>query len=207
MKKQSIILAFAAAAGLTAKESTISDINGIVFKTVVLPKTPNLTKDGDNYYQVDAVKNTAVEFTPDAIKTGAATALDKNKDTDGYLATAENCGLVTSLSFVRGEKAGTGNSNITSVAKALGLKVASITVDTQNDIIFRKEGLAQINDLVEDAGKYYTMDVAKNTATLVDAKAMATSAKKDITAGKDTDAARLAQAFNLVSAVTLVTKD
>ena len=205
--KKSTILAFAAAAGLVAKESTISDINGIVFKTVVLPKTPNLTKDGDNYYQVDAVKNTAVEFTPDAIKAGAVKALDKNKDTDGYLATAEDCGLVTSLSFVRGEKAGTGNSDITALAKTLNLKVASIKVDTQNSIIFRKEGLAQIKDLVEDAGKYYTMDVAKNEATLVDADAMAKSAKKDIVAGKDTDASRLAQAFNLVSSVTFVTKD
>ncbi len=204
---KSIILTFAAAAGLVSKESTVSDINGIVFKTVIVPSTRNLTKDGDKYYQVDAVKNTAVEFTPDAIKAGAVKALDKNKDTDGYLATAEDCGLVTSLSFVRGENAGTGNSNITSLAKALDLKVASITVDTQNSIIFRKEGLAQINDLVEDAGKYYTMDVAKNTATLVDAKAMAASAKKDIVAGKDTDASRLAQAFNLVSAVTFVTKD
>lgn len=205
--KKSTILAFAAAAGLAAKENTISDINDIVFKTVIVPSTPNLTKDGDKHYLVDAVKNTAVEFTPAAIKAGAVKALDDNKDTDGYLTTAENCGLVTSISFVRGDDAGTGGSNIKSVAKALGLKVASITVDTQNSIIFRKEGLAQINDLVEDAGKYYTMDVANNTATLVDAKAMAASAKKDIIAGKDTDASRLAQAFNLVSAVTFVTKD
>jgi len=204
---KSIILSFAAAAGLVAGESTVSDINSIVFKTVIVPSTRNLTKDGDKHYQVDAVKNTATEFTPDAIKAGAVKALADNKDTDGYLATAEDCGLVTSLSLVRGEKAGTGNGNITSAAKALGLKVTSITVDTQNSIIFRKEGLAQINDLVEDAGKYYTMDVAKNTATLVDAIAMAASAKKDIIAGKDTDASRLAQAFNLVSAVTFVTKD
>ncbi len=205
--KKSIILAFTAAAGLVAKESTISDINNVVFNTSVLPKTPNLTKDGDKYYLVDVAKNSSVEFTPDAIKAGAVTALGKNKDTDGYLTTAENCGLVTSLSFVRGDDAGTGGSDIKSLAKALNLKVASITVDTQNSIIFRKEGLAQINDLVEDAGKYYTMDIAKNTATLVDANAMATSAKKDIIAGKDTDASRLAQAFNLISAVTFVTKD
>ena len=205
--KKSIILAFAAAAGLVAKESTVSDINGIVFKTTIVPNTRNLTKDGDKFYQVDAVNNTAVEFTPDAIKAGAVLALDNNKDKDGYLATAESCGLVTSLSFTRGKDAGTGTGNIKAVAKSLGLKVASITVDVQNAIIFRKEGLAQINDLVEDAGKYYTMDVAKNTATLVDADAMAKSAQKDILAGKDTDAARLAQAFNLVSAVTLVTKD
>lgn len=205
--KRSSILAYAAAAGLIAKESSISDINGVVFNTVIVPKTPNLTKDDGKYYQVDAVKNTAVEFTPAAIKSGAIKALDKNKDTDGYLATAENCGLVTSLGLVRGKDVGTGCGDIKALAKVLDLKVASVTVDVQNDIIFRKEGLNQINDLVEDAGKYYTMNTAKNTATLVDADAMAKQAEKDIRNGKSSDAVSLAQAFNLVAAVTLIAKD
>ena len=205
--KKSIILVALAAAGLVAKESTVSSINNVVFNTAIVPNTPNLTKDDGKFYMVDPVKNSAVEFTPDAIKAGAVKALDKNKDTDGYLVTAENCGLVTTLGLVRGEKAGTGTGDILGLAKRLNLKVASVTVDVQNNIIFRKEGLARISDLVEDAGKYYTMDTAKNTATLVDADAMATSAESDILKNKSSDAVKLAQAFNLISAATLIIKD
>lgn len=201
------ILTYAAAAGLVASENTINDINNIVFKTVIVPRTPNLTKDGNNYYQVDAVKNTAVEFTPAAIKIGAVKALDNNSDKNGYLATAENCGLVTSISLVRSNEAGTGTGDIKALAKALDLKIASVTVDVQNDIIFRKEGLSSISGLVEDAGKYYTMNTAKNTATLVDPGAMAKAAEKAIKDGKSNDAVALAEAFNLVSAVTLIAKD
>ncbi len=204
---KSIILTYLAAAGLAVKSSKVTDINGIVFKTTIVPNTPNLTKDGDKFYQIDAVKNTAVEFTPDAIKDGAIKALDKAKDKDGYLITAENCGLITSIELKRADKAGTGQACLVDIADTLNLKITAVTVDPQNDIIFRKEGLDYISDLVEDAGKYYTMDVAKNTATLVNPKAMAKDAEKAILAGKPNDASELAQAFNLVSAVTLVSKD
>ena len=204
---KSNILQYLKESGLKVSKSKINTINTVVFNTAVIPNTRNLTLDDGKHYIVDVVKNTSVEFTPDAIKNGAIAALETSKDPDNYLATAERCGLIASLKLVRSDKVGNGNSSTRAIASVLNLKVDSVTVDVQNDVIFRKVGLRRISGLVEDDGKYYTMNTAKNTATLIDPVGVAKEAEKLILKGEESDTTRIAESFNLVSAITLVAKD
>lgn len=201
---KSITLQLLSAAHLTIDSAEIVEINPIIFKTKVLNNLAGLTVSDGVHYKVDTVKNTAIEVTASAISTNAKSALENKKDADGSLAIAESFGLIQSLKLVHDAKGdSTACVDLLSVARNLGMKITDVEVAEQNDIIFRTTGIKMLGNLTEDDKKYYVLDTAKNTATLINPQAIAERAAKDFLKGKSSDFTALASRYKLVTSVTL----
>jgi hypothetical protein len=189
--------------GLKLGAATIATMNPVIFKTQVIGSLPGLTKDGDKYFKLDTVNNTATEVTADNITEGAKKALESGKDKDGYLKIAENFGLVREVSLVSdGNKTVEASWLPAYINVELGMKVTDVTVDVQNDIIFKTTGINEICGLTQDGSNYYDLDTKNNTATLVNPEIVAEKATKDILKGEITDYVQLATGFSLISAIT-----
>ena len=140
----------------------------------------------------------------------AKKALKDQDDKDGYLAIAEQFGLVTSVTFKVDESDDDsvfGCTALTAVTSGLDMKITAAKVEAQHDIIFATTGIKELDNLTKSGKDYYKLNTKKNTATLIDPKGVAKQAKKDLLAGKNNDVTQLADNFNLISSITFERND
>jgi uncharacterized membrane protein YkoI len=202
------VIAFSSSLGLKISNAKVGTINPVIFKTQIdKGQFGSVVRDGDTSYIIDVKNNTSTELTAKTVQ-GLAT--------DGYkadvvtmaqasaISVSESCGVVTEISFEKDGKGTLRPSSLASFCKANGYKVKDVTVETQNNIIFKTAGLKSIEGLVKDGDSYYQIDVTNNTAEVVDAAGLSKKATDDLKAGKNTSATAFAESFGLISKLTLV---
>jgi hypothetical protein len=202
----STIISAAIAAGLKVSKIEIATMNPIIFKTQLIPEVCGLVEDGGKFYQLDVEKNTAELFTAETITKDALKAVKDLDEDSEAMCIAENYGLVTAVHLERSSDDADGCTSVFDIRDELELKVSAVTVDIQNEIIFKTTGISNLSGLTKDGSSYYKLDTAKNTATLINPQGVSEQATKDILAGKDTDFTRLADEFNLISKISFVAK-
>lgn len=201
------IKSFAKTLGLKVVSADVADINPVIFQAkvdatafgdvVVVDNVPNL---------INVSANTATPLTPASVRTATISGLTTAK-MDSFqtvsVSTSETCGTISAVSF---EKDGDASSamDVISFCKANGFKVTAVEVAAQNEVIFSTKGVKSISGLTEHDGSLYQIDVASNTATVVNAQALSEKAVADFLANKDaTDATRFAEQFGLITALTI----
>ena len=207
--RKSTLIAYAGSAGLTVKDVTIAHLNPVIFAAKLVETLPGLTKQGGKHFQIDTKRNKAIEVTAETIADGAKKAIKKQNDKDGYLAIAEQFGLVTSVTFEAGDSDDDafGCTALTAVTAGLDMKITDVKIVAQNDIIFATTGINELDNLTKSGKDMYKLDTKRNTATLINPKMVAKQAKKDLLASKSTDYTQLADNFNLISAITFEKRD
>ena len=194
--------------GMSVTTVEVAEMNPVIFKTRAVGSLSGLTKDGDDFYIIDAKKNTADLVTVPSVRL-AATAAFTTKDPSPFgkqaVDIAENFGLINSVTFTKADVQGLSNGHIQQVIKPLGLKVSDVTISAQNEVIFKNIVLkgGRIQGLTQDDGVYYDIDVKKNTATIINPTIVSEKAKADILAGKISDYVVIAENFGLITSITL----
>lgn len=207
---KNVINSFATDHNMKVEAVKVDKMNKIIFATTFVPSLhgSDIVKEGDVVYRIDTKANTSTPITPDTIAKEAKDALVAgNGKNASSVEAAIKFGLVKKITMARGDKGTSGPStDIAQFAKALGLSVVDVSVEPQNDIIFQTQGVKRICGLDIHDGKYFKLDTVANTATLIDAPAIAEQAATDILAGKTTDLTRFVQTYNLIASVTMAVK-
>jgi len=198
------IINYAKSAFLKVDSIEMDNINPIIFKTTILSTLPNLTKDGDKYYQLNTRNNTAIEISAKTIKAGALKAVEKGKDSKGYLAIAEDFGLIKSVKMTRDFDQDGGCTALTTMTHGLNMDVTEVVIDVQQDIIFKNRGIDELSDLTKEGKKFYKLDIKRNKAVVVNPSMVGKTAKKDLLAGDTTEFTSMVDDFNLISSITFV---
>lgn len=205
-----LINTFAKNHNLKVSDVTVDKMNSIIFSTTFVPTLSgsDIVKDGDKVFRINVAANTSDKITPATLAKEAKDALIANDGSNpSSVDAAVRFGLVKKLVLSRSDKGTNGRDmSVAAFAKSLGLKVVDVTVDVQNDVIFETQGVKQIEGLDIHDGKYFKLDTVANTATLIDAAAVADQAKEDLVKGKTTNLTVFAQYYNLISSVTFAAK-
>jgi len=205
-----LINTFAKNHNLKVSDVTVDKMNSIIFSTTFIPTLcgSDIVKDGDKVFRINVAANTSDKITPATLAKEAKDALISNDGSNlSSVGAAVQFGLIKKLVLSRSDKGTNGRDmSVASFAKYLGLKVVDVAVDVQNDIIFETQGVKQIEGLDIHDGKYFKLDTVANTATLIDAAAVADQAKEDLVKGKTTNLTAFAQAYNLISSITFAAK-
>lgn len=205
-----LINTFAKNHNLKVSDVTVDKMNSIIFSTTFVPTLhgSDIVKDGDKVFRINVAANTSDKITPATLAKEAKDALIANDGSNSSsVGAAVQFGLIKKLVLSRSDKGTNGRDMaVAAFAKSLGLKVVDVTVDVQNDIIFETQGVKQIEGLDIHDGKYFKLDTVANTATLIDAAAVADQAKEDLVKGKTTNLTAFAQAYNLISSITFAAK-
>jgi len=202
---------FAKNHNLVVAAVTVEKMNKVIFASSFVPtlRGSDIVKEDGVVYRIDTVANTSVEITPKTIADEAKAAIvgntGKNQSSVGA---AVHFGLVKKIKFDvnTGDATSGSDMSVKDFAKTLGLKITAATVAVQNDVIFQTQGVNQIAGLDIHDGQYFKLDTVANTATLINAEAIAEQAQADLIKGKDTDITRFAQNYNLITSLTLEVK-
>lgn len=200
------VVSLAASLGMSVTAVEVAEINAIVFKTAVDKKQfGQITTDGSDTYIIDVKNNTAEKLTPATVKDLAVAGYKAeimSMAQASAVAASESTGTVLAVTMV---KDGTGTirpASIASFCKAAKFEVTDVEVETQNDIIFKTNGIKSIDGLVKDGADYYQIDVVNNTATVVNAAALSKQAVADFMSGKNTSATAFAETFGLIKTIS-----
>lgn len=197
---------FAASLGLSVTDVTVQSIHPVIFGAKIThSQFGNIVDNNGVPTMIDVVSNSATPLTPDVIKDATVIGLKSEKPSAFQatsVVTSENCGTISKLSFTKTTGASSAQS-IVAFAKATGMKVIDCNIDVQHDIIFSTVGVKTISGLTEANGELYQIDLASNTATVINSAALSEKAKTDLMAMKATDATRFVEAFGLITSLTL----
>lgn len=190
--------------GFKATEATVETINDIIFKTAT-SKVPGLTESNGKSYLLDVATNTATEVNPTSVQEAYAKVVLGEDANETLASIGDSFNTLKKVTLVpNSEFAGSKNSLAILLA---GNKVTAVEVATQNDVIFNAVTVKSMSNLTKSDGKYYSLDIAKNTATLVNPEEIATQAKADFMANDGiTDLMELAYAFGLITTISLEAK-
>ena len=211
MKNSNSINNFATAQNLVVTDVSVQAMNPIIFSTSFVPQLggSSIVKDGKDTYRIDIVSNTSTKVTPKIVAAEAKAALlADDGSTPSSVSAAINYGLIKKITMAVNEGDATNGAvgAIAAFAKDHGLKVSDVEIVAQNEVIFQTKGINNISGLDQYDGQYFKLDTVKNTATLINAEAIAEAAKADILKGKTTDLTNFVQTFNLIASVTMKAK-
>jgi len=204
------LVAVAASLGLGINKVKVSPINPVVLKAAVNVNTfGNVVDDNGTPTLIDVAANTSQVITPDTIKDAAiagftADASKRTKFQQAAMTASETCGTVNRVVFTKVDGAVVNcPTDIIAFCKANDFKVEDVEVAVQNDVIFSAVGVKSISGLTKHDDALYQIDVANNTATIVNATALAEKAVKGIKSLKSSDAVSFAQQFGLITKLVL----
>jgi hypothetical protein len=205
------ILSTVAVLGMSVAEAKVSQLNDVIFATQVNHNAfGNVQKVDDKTYVLDTQANTADLLTPQEISKAAVSGLSATKLTTmerAAVAVAEQFGMVDSITLTRkADTPASGSTALFALAKSMNAKVADIELTVQNDIIFKTAGIRNLPALTEHDGKYFKIDTASNSATVVNPDAIVEIAKADFLKGKASDFTRFCEMYGLIASVTLTKK-
>jgi len=204
------IHSFAKALNLTVKSADVQDMNPVIFATQFVPslRGSDIVKDGDTVYRINTKANTSTEVSASTLTTEAKDGLVKGRGNDASVNAAISFGLVKKLVLKKNKAEPTTGckTSVKDMADLLSLVVTDIKVAVQNEIIFQTQGIKQIAGLDIHDGQYFKLDTVSNTATLINAEAIAENAKADFLKGKVTDLTKFCENYSLISSLTLEVK-
>lgn len=188
----------------------VDTMNNVIFSTKYLASLSgsDIVKDGDKVFKLDVAGNDATEITAEGMAKAATEGLLSLKPKNvAEVSAAIAFGLVKEITMTRAKEATNGHvGSLSSFAKSLGLKVLDVTVDAQNDVIFKTQGIQGLSGLDKLDGVYYKLDTVANTATIINPEAISKDAANDILKGKDSDLVNFVTRYNLISEITFGTK-
>ena len=203
------LLNYSTNALLSVTDTKVAEINPIIFQTKLLPSLAGLTKFKGKHYALDTRSNTSVLITNKSIRKGAIKAIEKGRDTTGYLKIAEDFNLIQEVTLKRDETV-EGNCDfgcaLEDLLDDLKFKVTKVKVMPQNSVVFNTVGVEHISNLTKHKKSLYVLDTRNNAATLVNPERIAEQAVKDLLKGKTTDYTILSDQFNLITSITLTRK-
>ena len=178
--------------------------NNIIFRQTA-PRNFSVTVEDDKFYLLDVEANEATELTPKTVAKNAEKAFKAGK-ANVYSSYIEYMKYIDTIKFTKVKECKQDNApwlTLEMFCNGQRLEVTDAEVLEQNEIIFAKKTVPQLDGLVKDGNKYYQLDVENNKAILVNPKAIAEQAVKDLKKQKfNTDAVKVAERFWLIKSIT-----